>query len=175
MTLCLNSVFNDDEKTIAFRAHKNIFYLIVNKKRKKKCELNTKCQRWSTGIFRCRKLENSFLCSMENPFRFDGSLNICCFSRFFSFNVLFCFKKDLKRLRYVRGCYFLYEYLSLLFASGKDTIKKPFPSRTVDTQRRLLKSFSAAHRRQTAGMAVMPFSRNVLLIFSSPSCAYGKH
>lgn len=36
MTLCLNSVFNDDEKTIAFRAHKNIFYLIVNKKRKKK-------------------------------------------------------------------------------------------------------------------------------------------
>lgn len=35
MTLCLNSVFNDDEKTIAFRAHKNIFYLIVNKKRKK--------------------------------------------------------------------------------------------------------------------------------------------
>lgn len=40
-------------------------------------------------IFRRRKLGNSCTYSMENPFRFDGSLNVCCS---FTFCFIYCTK-----------------------------------------------------------------------------------
>lgn len=148
----LITVFNDDEKTIAFRAHKNIFYLIVIKAQQ------THTQRTEFGgIFRCRKLGNSFLCSMENPFRFDGSLNICCFVV-----IRFVSLKEAWKLWY-EVISSSVEFLCFYLSSAKIRVFSS-PSQVLSTEKRGLK-LDTKSTNSLLPWALCIMLPNVLLIF----------